>query len=168
MNAKPFHPEDCGDAATPGCRDYQYWMEQGPTTVYIGRVLRDLTGRPVQYDFRQPIPGDARGDIDNDGLPDIEGTATIWIRRPIDGDKDYGYGYEDGKSDRAILTAEGTAPNYDYAPGTSRPGSLRRLEMTVSLGDIGITGDRYTDVTRASETDATIVQEGWRTVSRIQ
>ncbi len=76
------------------------------------------------YDFR--APAGTPGDLDNDGNQDIQGTATVWVRRPILGDADYGF--SDNKHDRAILTAEGTAPN---AQGfnTGRPVSLRRLEM---------------------------------------
>ena len=57
----------CGDPKAAGCRDYQYSMVQGGNTIYIGRVLRNLNGTPIQYDFRAPMGGDTRGDIDADG-----------------------------------------------------------------------------------------------------
>jgi hypothetical protein len=163
MTIPPTTDSDaCPDPGVAGCRDYQYSIVQGTNTVYIGRVLRDLTGQPVQYDFRQPVPGDTRGDIDNDNVTDIMGTITLWVRRPITGDHD------EESNDLAILTAEGTAPNYEFAAGTSRPGSVRRIEMTVSLGATsGVAGTRYSDVTRASDPNATI-QEGWRTIDRFQ
>jgi hypothetical protein len=169
MSNKPNDGLACLDKTVPGCRDYQYVMPYGvdqsgnPINVYIGRVLRDLNNQPIQYDFRQPVAGDARGDIDNDGVMDIEGTATIWIRRPIVGDRD------STDNNRAILTAEGTAPNYDYAPNSSRPGSMRRLEMTVSTASSStVAGDRYGDVTKASQATGEPLQEGWVTVDNIQ
>jgi hypothetical protein len=158
---------DCGDPRnTAGCRDYQYYFDHGPvdssnnyTRVYIGRVLREFgTGRPIQYDFRQPADNDTRGDIDGDGTTDIEGTVTLWIRRPVVGNQDA------DSNGVAVLTAEGTAPNYMVAAGTGRPGSLRRLEMTVSLGDAGVIGDLYSHAGLKGETSARIDQEGWREV----
>jgi hypothetical protein len=139
-------------------------MDQGENVrVYIGRVLRDLDGQPIQYDFRQPTAGDTRGDIDNDGTPDIEGTVTLWIRRPLVGDRD------SESNDRAILTAEGIAPSSEFTEGTGRNGSLRRLEMTVSLAATSsIAGDRYSDVTKGSEATGDELTDGWVTVDRIQ
>lgn len=152
-------PGACGDPRAPGCRDYQYQLdldEGNPVGVhrilYIGRVLRDfnMVNRPIQYDFRQPVAGDARGDIDGDGTMDIEGTVTLWVRRPVIGDHDY-----EG-NDRAVLTAEGTSPNFDYIPGGSRAGSVRRLEMTISIApQSGVSGSDYSDVTRASDPNGT-------------
>ena len=161
-------PETPCFPTTAGCRDYQYFVDTGPnadgqyTRTYIGRVLRDVNNRPIQYDFRQPTAGDTRGDIDNDTVNDITGAVTVWVRRPIVGDQDI------ETHDAAILTAEGTAPNYDFAAGTGRPGSVRRLEMTVSIASTsGVSGSRYSDVTRSSDPNAT-VEGGWRTVDRIQ
>ena len=161
-------PETPCFPSTAGCRDYQYFVDTGPnadgqyTRTYIGRVLRDVSNRAIQYDFRQPTAGDTRGDIDNDSTADVTGTVTLWVRRPIWGDQDI------ATDNTAILTAEGTAPNYDFAAGTGRPGSVRRLEMTVSIDSTsGVAGSRYSDVTRSSDPNAT-VEEGWRTVDRIQ
>jgi hypothetical protein len=158
MNSPPVDAVACVDPSSAGCRDYQYSLLQGPNTVYIGRVLRDFANLPIQYDFRAPVAGDARGDVDNDGTADVEGTVTIWIRRPITGTEDYGF--SGGQSDRAILTAEGTAPNYEFAEGTGRPGSLRRLEMTIMLASSSsVAGDRYSDPTKGSQQGDAI--EGW-------
>ena len=157
MDAPPVDLLDCGDPTGAGCRDYQYSIEQDANTlIYIGRVLRDpATGDPIQFDFRDPTTG-VRGDIDGDGTIDIEGTVTLWVRRPLAGDQDYGYDgaiAEGVLHDRVILTAEGTAPNWLGAQG-GRPGSLRRLEMTVRIPVSGASGDRYSDVTKGSDTDA--------------
>jgi hypothetical protein len=166
MMNPPADPIACPDPATAGCRDYQYSLVQGPNTVYIGRVLRNLANQPVQYDFRQPVAGDARGDVDNDGTADVEGTVTIWIRRPIAGSEDYGF--STNLSEQAILTAEGTAPNYEYAEGTSRPGSLRRLEMTISLAsNSSVAGDRYSDPTKGSE-QGQAIEGSWGVVQSVQ
>ena len=158
MDAPPIDGAvDCGDTSVPGCRDYQYFIARGPTVnIYIGRVLRDpVTALPIQFDFRDPANG-IRGDIDEDGNIDIEGTVTLWVRRPLAGDQDYGFDAtlaEGVAHDRVILTAEGTAPNWQGAQG-GRPGSLRRLEMTVRVPSSGASGDRYADVTKGSDTDA--------------
>ena len=168
MGARPNDPDACPDPAAAGCRDYQYSLVQGSNTVYIGRVLRTLKpeNRAIQYDFRQPVSGDARGDIDNDGTPDVEGTVTIRIRRPITGDEDYGF--STGLNDRAILTAEGTAPNYEFAEGTARPGSLRRIEMTIGLASSSsVAGDRYSDPTKGSQQGAAI-EGNWGIVQTVQ
>jgi hypothetical protein len=166
MNAPPNDPIACVDPSTAGCRDYQYSLVRGPNTVYVGRVLRDFANQPVQYDFRQPIGGDARGDIDNDGAVDVEGTVTLWIRRPIAVTEDYGF--TNGVSDIAILTAEGTAPNYDYAEGTGRPGSLRRLEMTISLASSSsVAGDQYSDPTKRSQ-QGDAIDGNWGVVQTVQ
>lgn len=157
MAAKPVDAVDCGDTSVPGCRDYQYFIERDATVnIYIGRVLRDpVTTLPIQFDFRDPGNG-IRGDIDDDGTIDVEGTVTLWVRRPLAGDQDYGYDAaiaEGVAHDRVILTAEGTAPNWQGAQA-GRPGSLRRLEMTVRIPSSGASGDRYADVTKGSDTDA--------------
>ena len=161
MGDKPIDPLDCGDISVAGCRDYQYAIERDPTVnIFIGRVLRDpVTAVPIQFDFRDPSNG-IRGDIDGDGTIDVEGTVTLWVRRPLAGDRDYGYDTPGGglivqgiANDRVILTAEGTAPNWQGAQG-GRPGSLRRLEMTVRVPSSGASGDSYADVTKGSDTDA--------------
>ena len=158
MDAPPIDAAvDCGDTSVPGCRDYQYFIERDANVrIYIGRVLRDpVSNLPIQFDFRDPGNG-IRGDIDEDGTIDIEGTVTLWVRRPLAGDQDYGYDTviaEGVAHDRVILTAEGTAPNWQGAQG-GRPGSLRRLEMTVRIPSSGASGDRYADVTKGSDTDA--------------
>jgi hypothetical protein len=166
MGAPPVDPIACPDPAAAGCRDYQFSLVQGPNTVYIGRVLRDFAIQPIQYDFRAPVGGDARGDMDNDGTADVQGTVTIWIRRPITGAEDYGF--SGGESDRAILTAEGTAPNYEFAEGTGRPGSIRRLEMTVSLASTSsVAGDRYSDPTKGSQ-QGDAIEGNWGIVQTVQ
>lgn len=121
-------PENPCNPALPGCRDYQLQIAQGASTVFIGKVLREANGRLLQFDFRKPgMSNDLKdGDLDNDGKGDIQGTVTVWVRRPIVGAKDY------AASDRAVITAEGTAPNFEGGrPG--RPSALRRLELTVGL-----------------------------------
>ncbi len=158
MNAPPIEAGvDCGDASVAGCRDYQYFIDRDVNVrIYIGRVLRDpVSTDPIQFDFRDPGNG-IRGDIDEDGNIDIEGTVTLWVRRPLAGDQDYGYDgaiAEGVAHDRVILTAEGTAPNWQGAQA-GQPGSLRRLEMTVRIPSSGASGDRYADVTKGSDTDA--------------
>jgi hypothetical protein len=166
MGAPPVDAIACADPSSAGCRDYQYSLDQGANKVFIGRVLRDLANLPLQYDFRAPIAQDARGDIDNDGTEDVQGTVTIWIRRPISGAEDYGF--TGGESDQAILTAEGTAPNYEFAEGTGRPGSLRRLEMTISLASSSsVAGDRYSDPTKGSE-QGDAIDGSWAVVQSVQ
>ena len=151
------HPEpgSC-DPSSPGCRDYQYFADRCPSDgtncvrVYIGRVLRRDDGTLAQFDFRAP-PGVA-GDLDGDGTSDLEGTTTLWVRRPVVGTEDYGSpnaNLPGGRHDRAILTAEGTAPGAMGA-GAGRPVSVRRLEMTVRRPSTGVEGDVYSDTSRAS------------------
>jgi len=158
-------PAACSDPTVPGCRDYQYELDlnQGGK-LFIGRVLRDnIVNRAIQYDFRQPMAGDTRGDIDGNGTMDIEGTITVWVRRPVEGDHDY-----EG-NDRAVLTAEGTAPNFEYIPGGSRAGSVRRLEMTVSVAPTsGISGRDYAHEGTGSDPTGTLDKSGWRTIDVIQ
>ncbi len=155
----PVDPLACSDPAVPGCRDYQYFVDHCPPAaagpcvrVYIGKVLTRGDGTKVQYDFRLP-GGVVPGDVDNDGTADLEGTVTVWVRRPIVGTRDYGV--QDGASpfgrhDRVILTAEGTAPGAMGA-GAARPVSLRRLEMVVRQPTSGIEGDQYGRVTAGSD-----------------
>ncbi len=134
------------DPQAPPCRDNQYFIDQCPTggggpctRIYIGRVLPrpDLT--PAMWDFRAP-PGGVVGDIDNDGTLDVEGTVTLWIRRPTVGTRDYGS--LPNEEDRVILTAEGTAPN-SMGAGAGKPVSLRRLEMSIRLPGLGLCGGKY-------------------------
>ena len=106
MTLKPNDVGACADETIAGCRDYQYFIDlDGATRMYIGKVLRDINGRLVQYDFRQPLGNDTLNDIDFDGTSDVQGTVTLWVRRPLVGGADY------AQDDRIILTAEGTAPN---------------------------------------------------------
>jgi hypothetical protein len=125
----------------PGCRDNQYFVDQCPqggggpcTRAYIGLVLTRLDGTQAMWDFRMPAAGIA-GDLDNDGVADIDGTYTIWVRRPLVGTRDYGS--LPNENDRVILTAEGTAPG-THAAGAGKPASLRRLEMSIRLPTAGI------------------------------
>lgn len=150
-------PETTCDPASPGCRDYQYFADRCPSDgtncvrVYIGRVLRRSDGTLAQYDFRLP-PAVPAGDVDGDGTADVEGTTTLWVRRPVVGATDYGApsaALPSGLHDRAILTAEGTAPGAMGA-GAGRPVSVRRLEMTVRRPSSGVEGDVYSDDSRAS------------------
>lgn len=155
------HPDPGAcDPSSPGCRDYQYFADMCPPVgaagtacvrVYIGRVLPRDDGTLAQYDFRLP-GGVVPGDLDGDGTADLEGTTTLWVRRPIVGNQDYGFPTPDvpsGRHDRVILTAEGTAPGAMGA-GAARPVSVRRLEMTVRRPSSGIEGDIYSDTSRAS------------------
>jgi PilX N-terminal len=163
------HPDRLAscDPTSPDCRDYQYFVDHCPpgapgpcVRVYIGRVLRRRDDTKVQYDFRLP-GGDVPGDVDADGEADLEGTVTLWVRRPIVGTRDYGAidgANPIGLHDRVILTAEGTAPGAMGA-GAGRPVSLRRLEMTVRRPTAGIEGDRYGTVTSGSDTGTR--QEGY-------
>jgi hypothetical protein len=139
---------NCPQDGVGGTRDYQYSILDSVSNirVCIGRVLREPGGgRLIQYDFRNPVGGDTRGDIDGDSNRDIQGTATVWIRRPIEGNIDR------VENDRAILTAEGTAPNYKSV-NTGRAVSVRRLEMTVFFPPPGLGSDRYSDITKGTDT----------------
>lgn len=128
-------------------RDDQFWMTQNGLVLSVGKVLVDPAvtgGRRLEFDARNPRNGDLRGDLDGDGKKDVQGTVTIWVRRDIVGGKD------DPSNLRAILTAEGTAPNYQD-PATGRAGAVRRLETTLEIqadGTSGVAGGRYSDPTR--------------------
>jgi hypothetical protein len=82
---------------------------------------------------------------------DIQGTVTLWIRRPLAGASDLGY--SDNRNDVAILTAEGTAPNYQGV-GVGRAASMRRLELTVRIPPAGIAGDDHADETKGSDKES--------------
>ena len=150
------HPEGGGpcDPKVAGCRDYQYFYDRcivpgvGPCTrVFIGRVLPRLDGTLAMHDFR--APEGVVGDLDNDGNRDIDGSFTLWVRRPLVGSRDYGS--LPNENDRLVLTAEGTAPNGDGA-GAGRAVSLRRLEMSIRLPSSGFEGVSKSD---ASNPDST-------------
>ena len=133
--------------STAGCRDYQYFIDQcqpggaGPCTrTYIGRVLRRQDGTQAMWDFR--APAGTAGDLDNDGNSDIDGTYTLWVRRPVVGTRDYGS--LPNEDDKVILTAEGTAPGA-LGAGAGKPTSMRRLEMSLRLPTSGIEGSKYDD-----------------------
>ena len=121
-------------------------------------MLRDINGRLVQYDFRLPAGDDTLNDIDFDGTDDVQGTVTLWVRRPLVGGADY------VDDDRIILTAEGTAPG-GQGIGAWRNVAMRRLEQTLLFGGPGGTGsgprgDDYTDVTTSSDTTSTAADAG--------
>jgi hypothetical protein len=157
--ARPNDTDACVDPSSPGCRDYQYFVDHCPpggggpcVRVYIGKVLLrpDLT--LAQYDFRLP-GGVVAGDVDGDGTADLDGTFTLWVRRPVVGTHDYGVrdaANPSGLHDRVILTAEGTAPGA-LGAGAGRPVSLRRLEMVVRRPTSGVEGDQYGRVTGGSD-----------------
>jgi hypothetical protein len=147
-------PDAACNPATAGCRDYQYFIDQcqpgggGPCTrTYIGRVLRRGDGTQAMWDFR--APGPMPGDLDNDGTLDIDGTYTLWVRRPVVGTRDYGS--LPNEDDKVILTAEGTAPGA-FGAGAGKPTSLRRLEMSLRLPTNGIEGSKYDDSSNPHDT----------------
>ena len=94
-------------------------------------------------------------DIDFDGTSDVQGTVTLWVRRPLVGGADY------AQDDRIILTAEGTAPN-GQGIGSGRNVAMRRLEQTplFSRPGGGREGDKYSDVTKNSDTTSTAADAG--------
>lgn len=155
------HPQPGAcDPSAAGCRDYQYFIDQCPpggvcTRLYIGRVLPRQDGTLAMWDFR--APAGTVGDLDNDGAQDIDGTFTIWIRRPVVGTRDYGIDaagvVQPNENDRVILTAEGTAPGM-HGAGAGRPTSLRRLEMSIRLPTAGVEGTGYDDSSKSSDPSA--------------
>ncbi len=160
------HPEGGGpcDPQAAGCRDYQYFIDQCPqpnlgpcNRIYIGRVLARPDGVLAMHDFRAPFG--TPGDLDGDGAQDIDGTFTLWVRRPIIGDRDYGS--LPNENDRVILTAEGTAPGA-MGSGAGRPVSLKRLEMSLRLPNQNmIQGVTKSDVSNPdSEREVTENMEG--------
>ena len=141
--ARPDDGAACRTPATAGCRDYEVFrnepMAGGEARVYVGRVLRDVRGRALQFDPRTPSTGWAP-DLNGDGQPDLRG-VTVWIRRPVVGSSDAGPPH-----DRAVLTAEARHP----PPRTpDEPHAVSRLELTVRLArrpESGDTGDSdYSD-----------------------
>lgn len=134
MNQPPMAPS----GAPAASRDNQYFIQQGPITVYIGKVLYDpSTRKNLEFDFRQSPSNDLQGgDVDGDDRADVQGTVTVWVRRPISGDADY------ARDDRVIVTAEGTAPNYEGA-GPRRSTALRRLEMMLRVPAGGASGEPH-------------------------
>ena len=123
-------PEDrgvCRRPAMAGCRDYEVFRDQEiagtNARIYVGRVLRDVNGRALRFDPRDPEGGWAP-DLDGDGLPDLSG-VTVWIRRPVVGAADAG-----APHDRAVLTAEARHP----PPGRAgAPHAVSRLELALRL-----------------------------------
>jgi hypothetical protein len=144
------HPESGAcDPTSAGCRDYQYFVDECPrgggpcARTYIGRVLNRPDGTPAQWDFRSPQG--TLGDLDGDGTNDIQGSFTLWVRRPQVGNTDY------PGNDRVILTAEGTAPT-GGAAGMGRPVSVRRLELVLRLPTSGgVDGTSYSDTSNPSD-----------------
>lgn len=125
--ALPSDGAACGDPETPGCRDYEVFRDEpmpgGNARVYVGRVLRDVAGRPLAFDPRAPGVGWAP-DLDADGTPDIAG-VTVWIRRPV-----VGAGDAADPHDRAVLTAEARHPP---PRDPEDPHAVARLELTLRL-----------------------------------
>ena len=125
--ALPPDAAACGRPETPGCRDYEVFRDEpmpgGNARIYVGRVLRDVAGRPLVFDPRAPGSG-WEPDLDGDGTPDIVG-VTVWIRRPVVGADDAG-----DPHDRAVLTAEARHPP---PRDPEDPHAVSRLELTLRL-----------------------------------
>ena len=125
--ALPDDAAACDNPETPGCRDYQTFRDEpmagGNARVYVGRVLRDVSGRALQFDPRAPLGGWAP-DLDGDGTADLVG-VTVWVRRPVVGASDAGPPH-----DRAVLTAEARHPP---PQGPDEPHAVSRLELAVRL-----------------------------------
>lgn len=125
--ALPDDAAACRNPETAGCRDYQTFrdepMASGSGRVYVGRVLRDVSGRALQFDPRAPDDGWAP-DLDGDGTADLVG-VTVWIRRPVVGAADAG-----APHDRAVLTAEARHPR---PQGPDEPHAVSRLELALRL-----------------------------------
>ena len=125
--ALPLDSAACDAPEVAGCRDYEVFrdapMAGADSRVYVGRVLRDVRGRALQFDPRAPNAGWAP-DLDGDGAPDLAG-VTVWIRRPVVGASDAG-----APHDRAVLTAEARHPP---PQSPEEPHAVSRLELTVRL-----------------------------------
>ena len=137
---RPADAAACGNPQAAGCRDYEVFRDEpmagGNGRVYVGRVLRDVSGAALLFDPRAG-GGDANAGV---GGPDLAG-VTIWIRRPVVGAADAGPPH-----DRAVLTAEARHPP---PRNPDDPHAVSRLEMTLRLArrpaaeDSGETG--YSD-----------------------
>jgi len=152
MSDKPVLPS----GLAPASRDFQYSIDQGGVKVYIGTVLFDRRrAKALQFDYRQPGTGLAGGELFRN-QQDLQGTATIWVRRPVVGppigDPDP-RPRDDLQNHRVIITAEGTAPNFE-SQDTGRPGAKRRLEMTIRVLSEGVLGLRYDCPTCGSDFDS--------------
>jgi hypothetical protein len=110
-------------------RDDETFYREGSVRVYIGQVIFD-PGNGRRLESTGDGPGNLGGDLDGDGRPEIEGSITLWVRRPVAGRSDYGF--TDDKHDRAIVTAEATAPDFG-AYRVGGPLGRRRLEMSLRL-----------------------------------
>lgn len=133
--ALPPDGSACGNPQAAGCRDYETFQDEamagGNGRVYVGRVLRDVNGRALQFDPRSPGAGWAP-DPDGDGVADLAG-VTVWIRRPVVGAADAG-----APHDRAVLTAEARHP---VPRSPLDPHAVSRLELTVRLARRPTAGD---------------------------
>ncbi len=158
MGRPPNDPTACGEPDLAGCRDYQYFIRRRGITVTVGRVLRDLNGRLLQYDSRRPAEGDTQGDIDGDGVRDISGTITLWVQRPLSGNEDYGF--SDNLHDRVVLTAEGTAPSLEDFDRRST-NAVRRLEMTVRIHPVRVREEPESNSTTGSDSASNAARADW-------
>ena len=140
--ARPRDSGACSDPQRSGCRDYETFLDEtvagARSRIYVGRVLRDPSGRAFQFDPRAPRSGWAP-DLDRDGAPDVSG-VTVWVRRPVVGSGDA------ADQDRAVLTAEARFP----VPGRpEEPHAVSRLELTLRLARRpaagGDEGEDYSD-----------------------
>lgn len=124
--ARPADGAACGTPTAAGCRDYEFFRDEtmagAPSRTYVGRVLRDASGRGMLFDARAPAGGWSP-DLDGDGRPETPGT-TVWIRRPVVGAADA------ADHDRAILTAEARHPP---PQSPDAPHAVVRWEMTLRL-----------------------------------
>ncbi len=123
---RPADGAACGNPSAAGCRDYEFFRDETMagtlSRTYVGRVLRDVSGRGMLFDARAPAGGWSP-DLDGDGRPESPG-ATVWIRRPV-----VGAGDAPG-DDRAILTAEARHPPPE---SPDAPHAVVRWEMTLRL-----------------------------------
>lgn len=139
---KMANDPELGPLQTTASRDNQYSLPypgDPSVRVVVGKVLFDrVKGRHLQYDYFNPTQGLGGGQISGIGgigqQDDIQGTATIWVRRPIVPiPPSAGGGLQDNPlHDEVIITSEGTAPNYETA-ATGRPSATRRLEMSIRI-----------------------------------
>jgi len=66
---------------------------------------------------------------------DLNGAVTIWVRRPVLGDKITGLSYHDQSPRRIIVTAEGIAP---YSGDVTQGVDLRRRQQAVRLMEVSL------------------------------